>query len=428
MSKLAIFGGTPVRRKTAAWPSWPISDAQDAQLLSKITRSNRWSYDGPVEWEFAKAFAAYQTAKQGMCVANGTVAIQLALEALDIGAYDEVIVPGLTWQATAAACADVNAVPVLVDVERDTWCIDVDAVEAAITPKTRAVIPVHLYGCMADMTRLQKLCKDKGLALIEDCAHQHGSFWKGKGAGSLGDIGCYSFQESKVLSSGEGGFVTCKSKELFERLYSLRNCGRGWQDDMSNALQSGNYRLTEFQAGILQGGLKRLDEQVKLRDRNAILLNDRLASIPGVAPMRRRKEITQQSYFNFAFRIDPDFFGAVANRAVCKALNAELGDPGFEPPYEPLNRCALYKPRTKKRHNIGSAYWRAIDPSRFRLPVCADAHERTGIVVHHAALLGKKKDMDDIAEALTKVAENIDELRGASNGKKSATYKARVRW
>lgn len=412
MGKLAINGGKAVRPRSRGWPEWPVSDAADAKRLAKIAVSNNWSYDGPFEWEFAEHFAKYVGAKHGLCVANGTVAIQLALEALGIGAYDEVIVPGLTWQATAAACIDVNAIPVLVDVEPDTWCVDVSAIEAAITPRTKAVIVVHLYGCMPDMTAIQKLCRKRDLFLIEDCAHQHGSFWKGRGAGSLGDAGCYSFQETKVVSSGEGGFVTCGTKRLFERLYSLRNCGRGYRDNMRHSVQSGNYRLTEFQAGILLGAMKRLDKQVKLRDRNAQYLNDQLATIPGVVPMRRRKEITQQSYFNFAFRILPEELG-VTNARFGAALSAELNtrDDGFTRPYQPLNACELYKPHTKPRHRLNAVYWKEIDPRRFDLPVCKDVHERSGVVIHHHVLMGNKRDMDDVAEAVAKVVENIGELR-----------------
>ena len=414
MAKLAVQGGRPVRPKSAPWPAWPVSDERDAQLLAKIVRSNRWSYDGPYEWKFAKAFTQYLGAKQGLCCANGTVAIQLALEALDIGAHDEVIVPGLTWQATAAACIDVNAVPILVDVEADTWCIDVGAVEAAITDRTKAVIVVHLYGCMADMTRLQRLCKNRGLFLIEDCAHQHGSFWNGKGAGSLGDVGTFSFQESKVLSAGEGGFNTCKSREVFERLYSLRNCGRGWQDNMRHAVQSGNYRITEFQAGILLGGLRRLDRQVKLRDRNAQYLNKAIAKIPGFHPMRRRPQVKQQSYFNFAFRADLEHFDGLANRSLCRALNAELSLPGgFEAPYQPLNQCVLYKPLTKHRHRLDGKYSKSLDPRRFDLPISREAYEESGMVIHHAALLAGKKDMDDVARALSKLSGHVDDLRDA---------------
>lgn len=413
MAKLAINGGKPVRARSKRWPEWPVSDAADAKRLARIASSNRWSYDGPVEWDFAGKFAAYAGAKHGLCVANGTVAIQLALEALDIGAYDEVIVPGLTWQATAAACIDINAVPVLVDVESDTWCMDVMALEAAITPRTKAVIVVHLYGCMADLAAIQEVCRKHSLYLIEDCAHQHGSFWKGKGVGSLGDAGCFSFQETKVVSSGEGGFVTCKNSTLFERLYSLRNCGRGYRDNMRHSVQSGNYRLTEFQAGILIGGLKRLDRQVKRRDRNAQYLNEKLAEIPGIEPMRRRKEVTQQSYFNFAFRIRNEDLGGVSNAQIGEALNAELHvrDDGFTRPYEPLNACALYKPHSKPRHRLNGVYWKEIDPTRFHLPMCRDAHERSGVVVHHHALMGTKQDMDDIARAVAKVVENVGEIR-----------------
>lgn len=412
MAKLAIKGGDPLRNKDKAWPQWPVSDENDAKRLADITRSNRWSYDGPVEFEFAEKFTKYQGGKHGLCCANGTVGIQIALEALEIGAYDEVIVPGLTWQATAAACLDVNAIPILVDVEPDTWCVDTEALEAAITKRTKAVIIVHLYGCVPNIAKIQKICKSYDLYLIEDCAHQHGTFWKDKGVGTFGDISSFSFQESKVLSSGEGGFNMCKKKSHFERLYSLRNCGRGWQDDMKRAVQSGNYRLTEWQAGMLLGALDRLDAQVKERDANAIYLNEKLAGIPGVSPMRRRPEVTQQSYFNFAFRINPKELKGVKNKVFCEALNAELHPiyDKFEPPYEPLNDCELYKPHTKRRHRLDADYWKSINPKKFKLPVCKDVREKSGVVIHHFALMGGKSDMDDIANAVAKVVENIDEL------------------
>jgi L-glutamine:2-deoxy-scyllo-inosose/3-amino-2,3-dideoxy-scyllo-inosose aminotransferase len=428
MPQLAIHGGKPVSKAGAFKATWPVSDEADAQRVAEITRSNRWSFDGPVEWEFAQAFTKYQTAKFGACCANGTVGMQLALEALGIGAYDEVIVPGLTWQATAAACVDVNAIPILVDVEPDTWNLDIRAVEAAITRRTRAVMVVHLYGSMTDMGALQKLCKDRGLFLIEDCAHQHGSFWKGKGVGSLGDASSWSFQESKVLSSGEGGFNMCRDKAVFERLYSLRNCGRPYPakpavygqkkaSDWSTALQSGNYRVTEWQAALLLGGLGRLDQQVKLRDENAQYLNAQLAQIPGIAPMRRRREVTQQSYFNWAFSINAKDL-KITNLQFVNALNAELSvDGAFDQPYEPLNRCTLYKPRTKERHKLNAEYWKAIDPKRFKLPVCEDVHLKSGACVHHVLLMNTKSEMDQVVAAVRKVVENIAEARQVKDPK-----------
>ncbi len=428
MAKLAICGGKPVCGRNTKWVKWPLSDPADVELVSKITRSNRWSYDGPTEWDFAEKFTAYQGAKYGLCCANGTVGIQLALEALGIGAYDEVIVPAMTWQATAAACVDVNAIPILTDIEPDTWNLDLDAVEAAITPKTRAIIVVHLYGCMTDIDRLQKICRKHNLFLIEDCAHQHGSFWKGKGIGSFGDVSSWSFQESKVLSSGEGGFNMCKTKDLFYKLYSLRNCGRPYAADppvfglkkpadiATTTLQSGNYRLTEWQAALLLGGLKRLDGQVKLRDANAIKLNALLAEIPGILPMRRRSQITQQSYFNYAFRLDTKTLG-ITNRQFCIALNAEMGIPdGFEPPYEPLNKCGLYKPLTKARHHLGAAYWKAVDPKRFHTPVATEAHEKSGVVIHHQLLMNTDKEIELVTIAVKKIIDNIEELRSVKPG------------
>lgn len=427
MANLAINGGKPLCAKGKKWAKWPISDEKDVQLITKITRSNRWSFDGPVEWQFAEAFAKYQSAKFGLCCANGTVGIHMALETLGIGAYDEVIVPGMTWQATAAACVDVNAIPVLVDIEPDTWNLDVDAVEAAITKRTKAVIVVHLYGSMTDMDRLIKLCKKHNLYLIEDCAHQHGSFWKGKGVGSLGDVSSWSFQESKVLSSGEGGFNMCKTKEQFYKLYSLRNCGRFYEATppvfglkkpvgFETTLQSGNYRLTEWQAALLLGGLGRLDQQVKLRDENAQYLNAQLAKIPGILPMRRRKQVTQQSYFNFTFRLDTKEL-KVINAQFSAALNAELSTPeAWEVPYDPLNGCGLYKPRTKSRHNLSKDYWKAIDPTRFKLPVAEEANQASGMAVHHVLLMNPKKDIDAVAAAVKKLVDNIDEVRKLNIG------------
>ncbi|MCF6285628.1 MAG: DegT/DnrJ/EryC1/StrS family aminotransferase [Candidatus Hydrogenedentes bacterium] len=427
MGKLALNGGRAIRAKSKAkdWASWPVSDAADAKLLAEITKSNRWSYDGPHEWDFAEKFAAYQGAKFGLCCSKGTVGIQLALEALEIGAYDEVIVPGMTWQATAAACVDVNAIPILADVEPDTWNLDLDHVESLITKKTRAIIVVHLYGCVTDITKLVSLCKKHKIHLIEDCAHQHGTFWKGKGVGSFGDVASFSFQESKTMSSGEGGFNMCKTKDLFYKLYSLRNCGRPYEAcpvvfglknpvDVSMAFQSGNYRVTEWQAAILLGALRRLDKQVKGRDKNAIYLNSQLAEIPGVLPMRRRKQVTQQSYFNFSFRINPKEL-KVTNAQFCAALNAELRLTNvFQAPYEPLNMCGLYKPRTKVRHKLDAAYWKAINPKRHKIPVCVEAYTKSGITTHHQLLMNSKKTMDEVAAAVKKVVDNIGELRDAT--------------
>lgn len=409
MSHLAIRGGAPVRPPRQAWPAWPPISPRAVELVSQVVRSGQWAYDGPMEWQFAHQFAAFSRARYCLPVANGTVAIQLALEALDIGAYDEVIVPGLTWQATAAACIDVNAIPILVDIDPRTYCLDAAQAEAAITPRTRAIIVVHLYGAMADMDALRALARRRNLHLIEDCAHQHGSQWQGKGVGALGDVGAFSLQSSKVLTAGEGGLVLTDDWTLFQRLYSLRNCGRPLQPG-APTVQSGNYRMTDLQAALLLAQMEEMEERVNRRDANAQYLNSKLAEVPGITPMLRYPAITRQSYYCFTFRYDERAWDDIPVAVFRQALSAEVGL-NVGTTYEPLNDCALYRPHTKRRHRLSDDYWQAIDPARFDLPVCHHAFRREAVVLWHPFLLAERADMDQIADAVAKLYEHRDELR-----------------
>ncbi len=425
MTKLAILSGSPARDiKTNPWPKWPVWDEKEEKALLEVLNSGVWSYNGPKETEFNKQFAEYTGTKYALAAANGTVTLQMALEACGVGVGDEVILPGLTWQATAATILDVNATPVLVDVLEDTWCIDPKAIEAAITPRTKAIIPVHLYGCFADMDEVMRIAKAHNLWVIEDCAHKHGGEWNGKKAGSIGDIGSFSYQLSKHLTAGEGGSVTTNSFELYERLDALRNCGRrpepqaaatankgeGQYFDAGNFLQSGNYRITEFQAAILLEGLKRLPEQNKVRDENSIYLNSLLAKIPGVMPMKRDPRETQEAYFNFSFRYNQAEFKGLPVAKFRAALTAELGI-DVAASYIPLNKCSLYAPLTKPaRHKLSDEYWAAIDPARFELPVCDKIYFDGSACIHHKILMGTKADMDLIAAAIRKVYDNAELL------------------
>lgn len=425
MTKLAILGGSPARdTKTNPWPKWPVWDEKEEKALLEVLNSGVWSYNGPKETEFNQLFAEYTGTKYALAAANGTVTLQMALEACGVGVGDEVILPGLTWQATAATILDVNATPVLVDVLEDTWCIDPKAIEKAITPRTKAIIPVHLYGCFADMDEVMRIAKEHNLYVIEDCAHKHGGEWNGKKAGSIGDIGSFSYQLSKHLTAGEGGSVTTNSFELYERLDALRNCGRrpeppaaatankgeGQYFDAGNFLQSGNYRITEFQAAILLEGLKRLPEQNKVRDENGIYLNSLLAEIPGVMPMKRDPRETQEAYFNFSFRYNQAEFKGLPVAKFRAALTAELGI-DVAASYIPLNKCSLYVPLTKPaRHKLSDEYWAAINPARFDLPVCDKIHFEGSACIHHKILMGTKVDMDLIAAAIRKVYDNAELL------------------
>jgi len=423
MGKLAINGGKSIRKKT--WPKWPIVGKEELELIGEVTSSGVWSYNGPKEREFRSKFADYIGTKYAVCAANGTVTLQMALEALDIGYGDEIIVPGLTWQATASSCVDVNAIPILVDVEEDSWCIDPAKIKEAITSKTKAIIMVHLYGSNPKINEIIKIAKENNLYLIEDAAHQHGTVINGKKPGSFGDIGSFSFQQSKGLTSGEGGALTTNRKDLAEKLDALRNCGRkpvllnsnikeeekgkGYYKEEGNFIHSGNYRITEFQAAILLCQLQRLDKQLKKKDKNAIYLNEKFKEINGIIPMRRDNETQLQAYFNFAFRYEKKYFNNLHVSKFRKALSAELGL-DIEPCYEPLNNCQFYRPLTKKRYNINPEYFKKIDPSRFSLPVCENTYKNESITVHHSVLLAENEDMNDILDAIVKIKENVDEL------------------
>ncbi len=426
MPNLAINGGIPVRdAKINPWPNWPVWDEKEEKALIEVLNSGVWSYNGPKETEFNKLFAEFTGTNYAVSAVNGTITLQLALEALGIGVGDEVILPGITWQATAATVADVNATPVLVDVCEDTWCIDPEEIEKAITPRTKAIIPVHLYGSFADMDAIMSIAKKHNLAVIEDCAHKHGGEWNGQKAGSIGDIGSFSFQLSKHLTAGEGGTMTTNNRELAEKLDALRNCGRrpegdeyadvdkgaGVYGDDGNFIQSGNYRLTEFQAAILIEGLKRLPGQNAVRDENGIYINSLLEELPGIKPMRRDEREPKDAYVNFAFRYNKDEFKGLQIKKFREALESELGI-AVDSCYEPLNNASLYVPLTKPaRHKLNDEYWKNIDPSRFSLPVCERIYNEESVCIHHKVLMGTKEDMDKIIDAIKKIYVNTDELQ-----------------
>lgn len=424
MSKLALLGGAPMRdAKINPWPQWPVWDKKEEIALLEVLNSGVWSYNGPKEMEFDKDFAKFTGVKYAISAANGTVTLQMALEACGVGVGDEVILPGLTWQATAATIIDVNATPILVDVCEDTWCIDPKAIEAAITPRTKAIMPVHLYGSFADMDEIMRIAKKHNLYVIEDCAHKHGGEWDGKKAGSIGDVGSFSFQLSKGLTAGEGGIVTTNNFELAERLDALRNCGRrpeglseevdkgaGLYSDEGNFYQGGNFRITEFQAAILVEALKRLPEQNANRDANGMYLNTLFAEIPGVTQMRRDVKETKEAYFNFAFRYNKDEFKGLPVAKFREALSAEIGISATAS-YEPLNNCSLYVPHTKpSKHKLSETYWNEIDPARFNLPVCDKVYYEESVCIHHKVLMGTKADMDMVAASIQKIYDNAEEL------------------
>jgi L-glutamine:2-deoxy-scyllo-inosose/3-amino-2,3-dideoxy-scyllo-inosose aminotransferase len=410
---LAIHGGEPIARWEA--PRWPISGLEEERRLLQVLHDGPWAGNGPMEKSFNEAWATFCGSRFALLTTGGTTALQLALEALDIGCGDEVLVPGTTWQATAVAVLDVNAVPVLVDVEPDTWCLDPQAAEAAVTPRTRALMAVHTFGRMADLDALRGIAQRHGLALIEDCAHAHGARWRERGAGTVGDLGCFSFQESKVMTAGEGGAIITDDERLAARLDSLRNCGRVsplLPAERQSPPSSGNFRITEWQAAVLLAQLERLPEQLDQRERAAAVLDHRLAELPGVAPLRRHPAITRQSYYAYGFQFIPEVWEGVDRRTFCRAVGAEVGINALGTPYEPLNDCSLYRPHSKRRHRLSDDFWAAIDPAWYHLPVTERICREEGVLLSHRFLLLPPAAMGHLATAIEKVFGHREVLRG----------------
>jgi dTDP-4-amino-4,6-dideoxygalactose transaminase len=411
MGELAIFGGAPLRR--APWPAWPRPETarRAAELAGQALTSGKWAGDGPMEAEFAARFAALQGARHGVCVSSGTTALQTALEAAGIGFGDEVLVPGMTWIATASAVLTAGGVPVFADLDPQTFCLDARAAERAITPRTRAVIPVHVFGAMADMDALNALAAAHGLTVIEDAAHAHGAQWRlpdgtVKGAGALGRAGCFSFQASKSLSAGEGGIILTDDAGFADRCWSFRNVGRPRREGQPTLLGF-NYRLSEVQAATLLAGLETLEEELAVRDANGQFLNRRLAEISGIRPARRDPRVVRQAYYGYLFAYDPDRWGVPRSRFL-QALNAEgvRAGGGFPPVY----RTEFWHVR-KERFPAAARYDpTSPDYQEPRLPVTERLALQEQVTLPHPQLLGTRDDAEDIARAIEKLYQHREAL------------------
>jgi len=401
-STLAIHGGEPVRK--TSFPSWPTWDESDVEAVADVVRSGHWGrLNGTRVAEFERAFAEFQGARYGLAVVNGSVSLRLALMALGIEAGDEVIVPPYTFLATAVAVIEANATPIFVDIDPETYCLDPAAFEAAITPRTRAVIPVHLGGQAADMDRIMAIAARHGIGVVEDAAHAHGGAYKGRGLGSIGDLGSFSFQASKNLTSGEGGAILTNSEDLDDKCRALHHCGRRkggqWYE---HPFLGSNYRLGEFQGALLLNQLKRLREQTERRNANGLYLNAALAAIPGLRPMARGRGETMHPYHLYVCRYDAAAWGVPRQRFVA-ALQAE-GIPASEGYTVPLYRQGLFTervfgPYTGYRQNRPD-----LDYTRVDCPACERASTTEGIWLSQSVLLGSQEDMDSIVAAVTKIS------------------------
>jgi perosamine synthetase len=403
----ALLGGTPVRR--TPFPSWPVADAREEEALVRVIRSGRWNRGDNVA-AFESAYASLTGARHCLATANGTSALITSLGALGIGPGDEVIVPPYTFVATINAVLLMRALPVFVDTDIDTFQIDAKKIEAALTGKTRLILPVHLGGSVADLDTILDLGRRRGVTVVEDACQAHLAEWRGRKVGTYGKTGCFSFQASKNLNSGEGGAVLTDDEALLETCYRFHNNSRSRRntgDDFSYRNIGANLRLTEFQAALLNAQMTRLDTQARTRDANGSHLTKLLQQIPGIAPARMYDGCTRNAYHLYMFRYDASQFSGLPRAAFIKALGAE-GIPALSG-YSPLNKEPFLDDAFA---GFGSIYskarmdaWRAQNRCPHNDRLCTEA-----VWLVQTMLLGPKQDMEDIAEAIRKVQATSAQL------------------
>jgi len=402
--RLAVEGGTPVH--AGGWPTWPVWDEREEQALLTVLRSGRWGMTvGTEVGAFETSWAHFQEAKHCVAVVNGTSALEVALRAMGIVPGDEVIVPAFTFIATASAVLLAGAMPIFVDIHPATFHLDPAAVEAAITPRTRAIVPVHMGGCPADMDALLAVARGHGLQVLEDAAQAHGASWHGHRVGALGDAGTFSFQGSKNLNSGEGGAIVTNDDALYARIWSLHNVGRTLNDEWrtrgwyQHEMLGFNYRLTEFQAALLRVQMTRLDEQMARRDHAAALLDRELSGIGGIRPMTRDPRVTANAYHLYMFRYDAAMFGGRTREEFLSALRAEgiPASPGYT---VPLYRSpAIIDAVAAQRSRSG----RTDQPLPAELPVTERTCTSEGVWFGQSMLLASDNDLSDIPTAIQKI-------------------------
>jgi dTDP-4-amino-4,6-dideoxygalactose transaminase len=414
VGKLAITGGEPIRKMP--FTQWPMSTKEEAAALEDVLTSTKWGgqpFPGKYAELFAKKFAEVHTAKYAQCVSTGTVAIQAALKAINIRPGDEVIVPAYTWEGTVGPVLLLNAVPVFVDVDPNTYCLDAKLIEAAITPKTKAILPVHLGMRFADMDEILRIAAKHNLKVIEDCAHAHGGMWKGKGAGSMGDLGAFSFQSSKLITSGEGGAVISNNLEYMELVQSYINAGRAsLTDQYHHRIIGFNYRIGEFQAAVLVPQLDRLPKQAALREQNMKHFESRLQKTLGIGLLKPEPRITRLAPYGYAFKYFADQVKDIPRAAFVAALQLE-GIPCDGLFYEPVYKSSLFPLDSADFPALSWGRDKALDlRSMYSCPESDRAAYQEAVWLPHQHFLGGTADVNAIADGILKVLSNVEELRG----------------
>jgi len=411
MPRLAIRGGKPIRAKP--FPPWPISGPEEERNVLEVLRSGKWFHGERVR-AFEGAFAAFQDAPYGIACANGTVAIEAALIAAGVWAGDEVITTPFSFVATTSAILRANAIPVFADIDEMTGNLDPDDVEKRITPRTKAILPVHVNGLPVDIDRFTEIGQRYNIPIIYDAAHAWGSQWRDKGVGAYGAYNTYSFQASKHITAGEGGMILTTDESLARIARSYVNCGRleggGWYEHFSLGT---NLRLTEFQAAILLAQIERLEEHTLTRMRNAAWLDKQFAGFEGIRVAAADPRVPRRSYHAYLVLYDKEAWKGLPRERLVAALQAEgIRIADVWPLLYRMPLFSAYSATGARACPVSCPYHKAPPPdyAALRLPRAERLAYETGIELHHTFLLGDGSDARDFFNAMVKVRENLDEL------------------
>jgi dTDP-4-amino-4,6-dideoxygalactose transaminase len=416
----AILGGQPVRK--APFPRWPNFSETDEKAVLPVQHSGVWSR-AKVVAEAERQFARLMGAKYCLATCNGTNAIITAVRALGIGAGDEVITTPYTFVASVLPILLANALPVFADIDPETWQIDPAKIAPRINRNTVAILPVHIIGGVCDMDRINAIARKHSLKVIEDACEAHGGEWKSRKVGTLGDLGCFSFQNGKSLTCGEGGAILGSDAKLMDRCFSFHNMGRPHGSLTSahgegHAIVGTKCRMAEYQASILLTQMETFEAECRLRSENATHLSGMLKQIPGIVPRIDYPDVTRTAFYYYGFRYKKEQFEGLSRERFIVALRAEgihttSGLGVIEG--KPINKEGCLKDAFQSK-----AYQRIYPKETFanyqadnECPACDRLVEET-VGFHQSVLLGSRKDMDDIADAITKIYEHRRQVNSAA--------------
>lgn len=376
---------------------WPYWNEREIQELKKVLESEGWwRGEGKKVEEFEKRFAEHHNIRYALAVSNGTHALEIALKAVGVKEGDEVIVPVFTFVSTAVAVLNCGAIPIFADVDRETYCITSELLGKKITSRTKAIIAVHMAGNLCDMEEINNLAREKGIKVIEDAAHAQGGEWKNRKVGYYSDIATFSFQNRKVMTSGEGGALITNNKELYNKAYLIHNVGRPPGDKIyEHILLGSNDRMSEFQAAILLCQLERLDYFTNIREENARKLNEFLAEIDGIIPQKFNENCTKNTHYMYMFLFKKDCFGGMGKMEFIKAMQRE----GIEchVPYPLIFNTEFFKKEIIKRY---SRIYESINENDY--PNAAQIVKEV-VWIPHYELICNEQDLIRIKEIICQI-------------------------